>query len=377
MAQNLTNPELEARILENVDDVAAYLVYADWLSERGDPRGELVAVQARLAETPDDPALKAREAALLATHAKDWLGPLAGQGDKHVAVTWRLGFVDAIRLGPPVDAYETSELVSPETIEAIMRLPHADLVRTLILGSKDYDDYPTSWDDLVQALAEQGVPRGLSRLSFDCGGMWDISSTELGDLSVLYPRLQRLRELHVHMGAMTFGAMDLPELRSLEVVTGGLTSENVASIRDGRWPKLERLSLCIGETDNDYGCTVQLDDVLALLASPGLASVRHLGLANSSLADEIAAALPGSRILPQLRTLDLSRGAFGDAGARVLLDHADAFAHLESIDLTWHYVSDALAAELANLGPRVVLDDPQEADDDGDYGIYRYVQISE
>ena len=37
--------ELEAAILENPDDDAPYLVYADWLMASGDPRGELIVMQ--------------------------------------------------------------------------------------------------------------------------------------------------------------------------------------------------------------------------------------------------------------------------------------------------------------------------------------------
>src|SRR5688500_18514450 len=39
------NLALEEAIAQDPDDEEAYLVYADWLAERGDPRGELIAVQ--------------------------------------------------------------------------------------------------------------------------------------------------------------------------------------------------------------------------------------------------------------------------------------------------------------------------------------------
>ena len=59
-----------------------------------------------------------------------------------------------------------------------------------------------------------------------------------------------------------------------------------------------------------------------------------------------------------------------------LLDQRDAFVHLAAIDVTHHYVTPDVAAELANLGPRVVLANPQEVDVDGD-DEYRYVTVSE
>jgi uncharacterized protein (TIGR02996 family) len=367
-----SNPNLEARLLANPDDVSAYLVYGDWLIERGDPRGELIAVQAKLKEKPGEAALLASESKLLADNAQTWLGSLAGKEDKDLAVKWRLGFIDSIRLGPPLDDYGTSDLDFPAAIGTLMALPYSELVREIIVGSKEYDDYPTTWQDVIDAMAEHGLPEGLTRLEWNRGGFWDISSTELGDISKLYPQLANLRELRIEMGAMVLGAIELPELRSLEIVTGGLTSENLESIAKASWPNLEHLLLCIGETDNDYGCNVQLEDVTKLLEGQNLGRVRHLALANSSLADAIAAELPRSKILPQLETLDLSRGTFSDEGARAILDNAAAFKHLRQLDLTHNYIGNELAAELAKLGPNVILAEAEDPNED-----YRYVQISE
>jgi len=56
-----TRDELETAILADPEARAAYAVYADWLLERGDPDGELVAVQLALEDAPGDAALLARE----------------------------------------------------------------------------------------------------------------------------------------------------------------------------------------------------------------------------------------------------------------------------------------------------------------------------
>ena len=67
---------LIAAILADPDDDAPRAVYADWLTERGDPRGELITVQLAKKQTP---ALKARADALLAKHKKAWVGRFGGQ----------------------------------------------------------------------------------------------------------------------------------------------------------------------------------------------------------------------------------------------------------------------------------------------------------
>lgn len=386
----VTEASLCADLVESPEDVPRYQVLSDFLSERGDPRGELMSIQLKLEETPDDDVLRRRERALLDEHAASWVGSLdgemlhfgVGQGPspsqtrkyphEDLAFQWARGFVSSVRIGPPLDEHAASEIDFPSTIRTLLARDVCRLLRYLVIGGFDYDDYPTSWEDCVAALAESAVPPTLTCLEIDRGGFWDISSTELGDLSVAYPKLGKLEDLRISLGQMDLGVMSLPSLRSLEIMTGGLTSENVKSITDASWPLLERLVLYIGETGNEYGCTVELDDLAPLFAGHGFEHVTHLGLANSSLADQIAAALVRSAILPRLQTLDLSQGALGDHGARVLIDNAAAFAHLSTLDLTHSYISPEVVAELIARLPHAVVADQQPSDEE-----YRYVAISE
>ena len=41
-------------VLENPDDDTPRLIYADWLEERGDPRGEFIRVQCELANMTEE-----------------------------------------------------------------------------------------------------------------------------------------------------------------------------------------------------------------------------------------------------------------------------------------------------------------------------------
>ena len=68
-------------------------VLADWLTERGDPRGELVALQlARVAGRVDAAAMR-RERALLAEHGRAWLGPLEPVIVSNAFLLFERGFV--------------------------------------------------------------------------------------------------------------------------------------------------------------------------------------------------------------------------------------------------------------------------------------------
>ena len=61
-------------IIEHPDDDGLRLIYADYLDERGDPRGDFFRVQCRLAKLPEDDLRRERE--LLGKHKEEWLGPV-------------------------------------------------------------------------------------------------------------------------------------------------------------------------------------------------------------------------------------------------------------------------------------------------------------
>lgn len=69
--------ELEARILDDPEDRAAWAVYGDWLAASGDPRGELVAIMLAIESSLDDRLLE-REQQLLERYRHQWLRELAG-----------------------------------------------------------------------------------------------------------------------------------------------------------------------------------------------------------------------------------------------------------------------------------------------------------
>jgi uncharacterized protein (TIGR02996 family) len=77
--------QLLAAVLAEPDDETPRLVYADWLQEQGDPRGELVTIQCELARLGADApgeranALRLRERDLLKRHRKAWFEPLVGR----------------------------------------------------------------------------------------------------------------------------------------------------------------------------------------------------------------------------------------------------------------------------------------------------------
>jgi len=213
-------------------------------------------------------------------------------------------------------------------------------------------------------------PRALRRLAFDPQD-FQISWTRLTDLSPIYHHLDRLEELAIQAGEVTLGQIHLPALRSFELVTGGLRRHALESVAAASWPRLERLVLYLGT--ERYGGDCELADLAPLLDGSTLPSgLRTLGICNCEFGDDLALAVVRAPILPRLTHLDLSHGTLGDAGAQILLDHADAFRHLESLDLRSNYLAPEHRAALSRLCPRVDLSD-QNLPEEG----HRYVSVSE
>src|SRR5688572_6495226 len=92
------NPQLEEAVAAAPDDPAGYIVYGDWLQREGDPRGELIALQAaqRTADQRTFARLKVAEHELLSKWAEHFYGdacrfPAARKSHLH----WSLGFIES------------------------------------------------------------------------------------------------------------------------------------------------------------------------------------------------------------------------------------------------------------------------------------------
>src|SRR5262245_4164447 len=88
-----------ARIRELPDEDGPRLIYADWLDEQGDPRGEFVRVQIALARLPEydrrRPELLRAERDLLTLYGDLWAEPFRGLATGPV---FRRGFVNEVKV---------------------------------------------------------------------------------------------------------------------------------------------------------------------------------------------------------------------------------------------------------------------------------------
>ncbi|MFJ6378799.1 STM4015 family protein [Kitasatospora sp. NPDC092039] len=249
-------------------------------------------------------------------------------------------------------------------------------VRAVVVGAWWQDGY-TSVRPAVEAITAEArrLPAlealFLGEVTFDeC----EISWLEMDDVTPLLTAFPGLRSLAVR------GGMDLAlepvrhdRLTSLRFESGGLPATVVRAVAGSELPALERLSLWLGV--DEYGGDASLDDLAPFLDGSRLPKLRHLGLANSELQDEIAAAVAHAPVVARLESLDLSMGMLSDEGATALLE-GQPLTHLRSLDLHHHYLSDAMMERLSAAlpGVEVDLDEAEGAMDDEDD---RYVSVAE
>ena len=282
-------PELLATLKERPDELAGFLVAADWLTSRGDPWGELISAQCRL-EGATDPGVyvtfQKQAAALLRAHRKRWLGA-------DVSARWRRGFIERIDLDDLASwpAVLASELGGLAREYALRGTPRA----------------------LEQALAEliAAAPPRLEGLTL----------SGKGSLSAPLPLM---RKLEVHRLALdwTLAPPPLHELFIADAPSPSLVPW--LQHAPGSFERLELLELDLPAAtlqplvDRQQGLrTLHLeddlpDDVARWLAnSPVLATLDHLALGGPMTDDGLDAVLTHFARFSRLQTLVLYGGRFG------------------------------------------------------------------
>ncbi len=212
-----------------------------------------------------------------------------------------------------------------------------------------------------------------------------ISSIGQPDLSPLLAAFPGLRELAVRGGdGLDFPVTGHAGLRSLRIESGGLPPEAAEHIAAADLPSLERIELWLGE--EDYGGGTTVEQLAPLLAGERKPALRHLGLQNSPIQDELAAAIASAPVVPRLTSLSLSMGTLSDEGAEALL-HGQPLTHLKELDLSHHFLSEAMMLRiwtaLEPAGVRVNLygrndreyDDWDDDEESGGGG--RYIAVAE
>lgn len=288
-----------------------YLVLSDLLSDRGDPRGELIAVQVALAGAPKkgQPALKRRERELFKRYRDQLLGPGGVVALAHP--TWVNGFVHAAQTPPSAPA-----------LAALLAHPSAWFLQDLTLQNPFLP-----LGELVDTVAKSRHPflKSVAINTLDRGA----ASLDPIDVTALVQALPGLRTLDVAADEITLRAATSP-VEDLSLVSRIPSLGTMQRIAEGHWPRLK--SLAIDHFTVAWFAHPELppQELFRGFATPSLQS---LAIRNIPLDAALIEQLRGSALLKRLRVLDLSHCALDEQVLRPFLDHPKSVAHLERFEL--------------------------------------------
>jgi uncharacterized protein (TIGR02996 family) len=346
-------PELVAHIVAAPDEDGPRLVYADWLSDRGDPRGEFIVVQCALAvaDRDDRPAhetnpLRDRSSELEASSGDQWREPAL-----EIALgryTFRRGLIEVIDvLQPDIDgahlrevcpllrAIKTSQVTVNDVFRNIDALPLDELtiykITDALIIHRVFEDprferlrrldiHFQNGRPHLKELARLRIPLRRFALRFDRAQPFDEPAL-LSHLTA-HPARGALRSLDLaHARTEELGILEqLPDLEELTLTSCSFAVQELLPL------VLPRLTL-LAITDSVMDA---LDPALLIAVFP---SLRRLRLSNARLGDRAALSIAASPHAARLRRLDLSNNHISPVGARALAD-SEHLRGLVSLDLT-------------------------------------------
>jgi uncharacterized protein (TIGR02996 family) len=349
-------------ILAHPDDDAPRLIYADWLDEHNDPRGEFIRIQCALAQLSDeDPRrwpLELREQELLREHEAKWLPNGIGEGP----CVFRRGFVEEITLAPH-DFFTRAEQVFEQIplrylcLRTVNRRVELERIAeaSLIVGGVTFQRVAHSprlahLRGLRLAFALEAEELRSLQESPYLANLWELNLAHTGltieNLRLLADSssLPSLRELNLSGNRLTHAAAAvlaegrlLSQLETLHLESNLLGDAGAVIVRE--WPALPRLTrLNLGHNQ------IFAAGAKALAEAPALRELISLNLSRNISCDEGAAALASSG-WTRLQALNLWFNGVGDRGVRALA-HAETLSQLTRLNLTANCVTDVGARAL-------------------------------
>lgn len=341
-----------AAVLAAPDDDAPRLVYADFLTGAGDPRGEFIALQCRLAATPDDEArrkLRIAENKLLTEHETKWTAAFFDVARstpfRKVKAAFHRGFLEEATL--PIGALDelealfeaapllrrlrfdspgfTGQTQAPPTLAGRLGSARLRQVRALDLR------LPAGGNAVAIELANCPHLTGLHTLHLEA------TSWPVPDLPPLFTGPPESHRLTVAGAAALASSTHLEGLREVKLASNALGGTGVKALLEGGWP-LESLDVSGNQLDDTA--------VMAIAAAPSLSKLRHLSIGWGQYGAAALTALATSKTLTSLTSLDLS---YAQLTARTLEQFLAAvkLPHLTELNLIGTGLGDAGALAIA------------------------------
>lgn len=285
-------------IQANPNDEVARLIYADWLDEQGDARGELIRVQCELARLPvNDPRQKLldqRERELLDEYGEEWLEPLRELGALGVSVRYfQKGLVEHLKIAVKDFLQHAETLCQME--------PALSRVQLTNLGPH------------INELVAASFPAQILALDLSANPM----ESEEFRLLATAPFVGQLKELHLKFTRME--------------------NEGLTGLCSQEWPQLERLDLS--------GNRIGTEGTRVLTSQICFPQLKILSLSMNRIG-EWAGGLFRPHCWDTLEELHLASNGIGNVSAREMIDRREAFPALKILNLRYNRISQKIQKQL-------------------------------
>jgi len=302
-------------VLDDPADDGPRMVYADWLEEHGDPRGEFIRVQLELARlAAHDPArarLADRETSLYLKYYDLWHAEMPQWAwekcefrrgfitEISVFAAWLRHFGEELSMAAPIEKIALHRVAG--CLDAFAQGPNVRHLKELVI----LDDRMTP-DDLRVLCRSPSALAPLRGLLFMGINLLDAGAFMLS----ICPQLRHLRRLELKRCKLGHRGVER------------LTDERNAQLFDLTWLDL---------SDND----LRDDSFWALASAPLIGRLEHLGWNDNGLTNSSIQNLANADAA-KLTRLEVAGNHIGDAGARLLIEH---FPHLQYLDLSRNSLS--------------------------------------
>jgi uncharacterized protein (TIGR02996 family) len=390
----------EKSLIAQSHDLAAWSAYADYLTEKGDERGEFMSVQIALEDESlskaERAALTKREKEFLKKHEREWLGDLVpytldyvkpeqSYSSMDVHYTFRRGWIQELRVSR----------IGVNLARAIVKNPNLRFLQSLQIESMAYEyeegpDVPSYADgtykpgpdtqdapnsDIVAWHLLVKFPHFASVRKLHLGNSYSSTETYIdsdqchmdGTYAYHYlkqmPHVEEITLMAHRVDTNKIFALPMPNLRFLQV-DHGLRYPLDKLAANKTITKLTHL-ICWphaleddedGDDDGEAGVKAYLRlKHLKAICNAKWPDFEFLRLRCTDFGDKGAEEIVASGVLKRLKHLDLELGCMTEAGAKALAASPD-LKHLEFLSLSQNAIPNEGQNLLKKAFPKVKLE---------------------
>lgn len=233
---SVAHPELAAAIVAAPDEIEGYRVYADWLSEQGDVRGELIRAELAFEENPEDEVSERARDQIVKLFQRELFGPL----EKFTVVRdpdeYRAGFRLHRGLFRAARLWRMSHASTLDVqLGWLFDNPGACALRHLVLGRSFWGDGARY--ERALAVIRERAPATLTSLF-----LGENLDAVVGDVAPALA-ISSLRRLHVDNPSADFSAVASDQLTELVLDVASPDRAFVEGWEESELPALRRISL--------------------------------------------------------------------------------------------------------------------------------------